>query len=121
MFFVVLFLLASLSYVLYVRYYPIKGVPCIDIHQLSKKTNNVKVDIRDYNTSAKGTVSNSVLMPIAYLRRYHNEIPAKQIYLIAADKVERNLATRMLKQKGFQVIGYTITNCNCQKKSKRVA
>ncbi|CQR47082.1 hypothetical protein BN1058_01371 [Paraliobacillus sp. PM-2] len=119
--FVIFVLLATIIYMIYVRYYPIKGIPCMDMNQLSKVTKKVKLDIRDYNTSAKNTVTDSVLLPIAYLRRHHNEIPSKQIYLIASDKIERNLAARMLKQKGFQIMGYTITSCDCEKRSKRVA
>lgn len=121
MFFFSLFLLAAMTYMIYVRYYPIKGIPCIDMNQLSNETKKVKLDIRDYNTSSKNAITDAVSLPVAYLKRHYTQIPSKQIYLIASDKIERNLAIRMLKQKGFQVMGYTITGCGCQGKLKDVA
>ncbi|MFB1051142.1 hypothetical protein [Paraliobacillus sp. JSM ZJ581] len=121
MFLLFFLLLVAITYMIYVRYYPIKGIPCIEMNQLSDVTKKVKLDIRDYNTSSKNAVTDSVSMPVAYLKRHYSQIPSKQIYLIASDKIERNLATRMLKQKGFQIMGYTITSCDCQEKSKKVA
>ncbi|WP_079709066.1 hypothetical protein [Paraliobacillus ryukyuensis] len=120
MYFFALIFMLFIGYLVYIRYFPIKGIPCIDMQQLSENKANVKVDIRDYNDSSKGAIADSILMPVAYLRRYHNQIPSKQIYLIASDKIERNLAIRILKQKGYQVIGYTITKCQCPREANEI-
>ncbi|GGM25811.1 hypothetical protein GCM10011351_09360 [Paraliobacillus quinghaiensis] len=121
MIFLSLTLFSIIGYMLYLRYYPVKGVPCIDKDKLEVRNKSVTLDIRDYNTSAKETVDNSVFMPVAYLNRYHHEIPSKYIYLIASDKIERNLGIRILKHKGYQVIGYKITNCTCKDKLGKLA
>ncbi|MBM7571600.1 sulfurtransferase [Aquibacillus albus] len=119
--FIILFILSVILYVMYLRYFPIKGIPCIDISSDQLEKTKTKLDIRDYNTSSKQEVDGSIVMPIAYLRRYHHEIPSKEVHVIAADKMEKNLAIRFLRNKGFKVISYTLTNCKCKKKSNQIA
>lgn len=101
---------------LYTRYFPVKGVPCVDQKTLSHK--KVKLDVREYNLAAKEGIANSISLPVAYLKRHHEQIPTDQIYLIASDKVEKNIGIRILKQRGHQVAGYTIINakCRCRKR-----
>lgn len=109
-------LLVIVGYMLYSRHYPIKGVPCMDEKQSKEKNDSITLDIRDYNTSSKESINDSIFIPIAYLKRYHHEIPSKYIYLIASDKIEKNLGIRFLSQRGYQVIGYKLANCNCKNK-----
>ncbi|MDC3417691.1 sulfurtransferase [Aquibacillus salsiterrae] len=111
---VILFVLSIVFYLMYLRYFPIKGVPCIDLGKTELLQPHVKVDIRDYNVSAKQKVNGSIEMPIAYIKRYHHEIPSKEIHLIAADKMEKNLGIRYLQNKGYRVVGYSLTNCKCK-------
>lgn len=114
-------LLMSIGYMLYLRYYPVRGIPCIDELKLDAEKTSTMLDIRDYNTSYKETVKKgSIFIPIAYLKRYHHEIPSKYIYLIASDKIEKNLGIRILTQKGYQVIGYKLTNCRCKNKIRNL-
>ncbi|WP_162632558.1 sulfurtransferase [Paraliobacillus zengyii] len=116
----VVFLLVIIGYMLYARYYPVKGVPCMDEKESKGKNASITLDIRDYNTSSKESLNDSIFIPIAYLKRYHHEIPSKYIYLIASDKIEKNLGIRLLSQRGYQVIGYKLANCNCKDKLRNL-
>ncbi|WP_222599410.1 hypothetical protein [Aquibacillus kalidii] len=107
------FVISLCLYFLYSRYVPVKGIPCIDANSHSEQK-KVKLDIRDYNIAAKQMVDDSIVMPIAYLKRYHHEIPGKEIHVIASDHMEKNLGIRFLHNKGFKVVGYTLTNCICK-------
>ncbi|WP_228409582.1 rhodanese-like domain-containing protein [Radiobacillus deserti] len=74
------------------------------------------VDIRDYNVSSNDVIHGSISIPLAYLKRHHHEIPKEEVHVIASDKIERNLGVRVLRSKGFKVIGYTLTDCGCAEK-----
>ncbi|ENH96284.1 hypothetical protein J416_11727 [Gracilibacillus halophilus YIM-C55.5] len=106
---------APLIHLLYIRYIPIKGVPCIDRKKRSDRIDQVTVDIRDYQQSSNDVIEGAIVMPVPYLRRYHHEIPTQSIHLVASDHLERNIAIRYLKAKGFQITGYTLTDCRCKK------
>ncbi|MCT2535763.1 sulfurtransferase [Aquibacillus koreensis] len=101
-------------YVLYLRYFPIKGIPCIDVNSDQIEQLKLKLDIRDYNSSSKREVKGSITMPVAYLKRYYREIPSKEVHVIASDVMEKNLGIRFLRNKGFKVSSYTITDCKCE-------
>lgn len=101
-------------YFVYTRYFPVYGVPCIEVTQ--NKLNDVNaVDIRDYVTSDRSELKGTVVMPVAYLKRHYHELPKQDIHVIASDRVEKNLGVRFLHQKGYRVIGYTLTDCSCRK------
>ncbi len=103
-------------YMLYTRFVPVIGIPCIDISSNQLETINVKLDIRDYNESFRQEVKGSILMPVAYLNRHYRDIPEKEIHLIASDSTERNLAVRILHNKGYRVTGYSLMDCGCKGK-----
>jgi len=97
------------------RYIPTIGVRCVDSNTC--KQNDVHfVDVRDYNQSYKQPIKEATNIPTAYLRRFYKEIPNGKIVVIASDLIEKNLSVRFLKRKGFDVIGYSITNCKCKEK-----
>ncbi|MRH45071.1 sulfurtransferase [Aquibacillus halophilus] len=110
---IIAFLTSIALYLIYLRYVPIKGIPCVDIKSNQMEQSNLKLDIRDYNSSAKQEIQGSVVMPVAYLKRYYRDIPVNEVHVIASDRIEKNLGIRFLRNKGFKVIGYSLTNCNC--------
>jgi rhodanese-related sulfurtransferase len=77
--------------------------------ELDIKNINV-IDVRDYNDSYKEPISGAVNIPIAYLNRYYSEIPNVDLYIVASDKIEKNMGVRILRKKGFQIIGCAIKN-----------
>ncbi|WP_226038234.1 sulfurtransferase [Aquibacillus saliphilus] len=111
---IIAFFMIIALYVIYLRYVPIKGIPCIDINSNKLDQMILKLDIRDYNSSAKQEIIGSHSLPIAYFKRYYHEIPAKEVHVIASDRIEKNLGIRYLRNKGFRVSGYTLTKCNCE-------
>ncbi|WP_138420618.1 hypothetical protein [Aquibacillus sediminis] len=103
-------------YFSYTRYFPVYGVPCIDQANQSNDS-NVTVDLRDYVTADRSELKGSVVMPVAYLKRHYRELPKQQaIHIIAADRVEKNIGARFLNQKGYNVVGYTLSECGCRNK-----
>ncbi|WP_163537176.1 hypothetical protein [Gracilibacillus sp. YIM 98692] len=110
----------ALVHLLYIRYVPIKGVPCVDPKEKGVQE-KIAVDIRDYQKASNDPVAHAIVMPVPYIKRYYNEIPSKTIFVIASDHLEKNIAIRLLKSKGFQVVGYTLTDCKCKKKIEKLA
>ncbi|SER83687.1 hypothetical protein SAMN04487944_11111 [Gracilibacillus ureilyticus] len=113
-------LLALIIQIFYVRYMPIKGIPCLDSIKNSDRE-KVTLDIRDYQQSFQDQIDHAIILPVPYLRRYYQEIPAKKVHIVASDHLEKNIAIRFLKSKGFEVIGYTLTDCKCKKKIEHFA
>jgi rhodanese-related sulfurtransferase len=89
------------------RYFPILGLKCIKWGEFDKKNINV-IDVRDYNDSYKEPIPGAINIPIAYLNRYYLEIPNVDLYIVASDSVEKNIGIRLLRKKGFRVIGCSI-------------
>ncbi|CDQ17837.1 hypothetical protein SAMN05192559_102369 [Halobacillus karajensis] len=114
----VLLAAAALFFVLY-RYVPVARVKKMDTSELVQKDQGmvVTVDTRDYQTSSQDQVGNAVCLPLAYLGRHHQDIPERSIVLVCSDEVEKNLAARSLRRKGYEVIGYNIPT---QRKDCRV-
>lgn len=96
---------------LYRRYVPVCGVPC------TKLTNpdSIMVDLRDYPLAAKNPILGAISIPIAYLNRYNTEITGIKVHVIASNQLEKNIGIRLLRKKGFNVIGYMLTDCPCKK------
>jgi rhodanese-related sulfurtransferase len=94
---------------LYKRYFPILGIPYIQNWKNRETNHLVIIDVRDYNVSYKNPVQGVINIPIAYLNRYFNEIPNRDILVIASTSLEKNVGIRLLRRKGFHVIGYTLT------------
>jgi hypothetical protein len=107
---------------LYKRYYPVKGIPCIDQRKQRQDGQITFLDIRDYNEVMKTDGHTSLNIPYAYLKRYYKDIPKNNIHLIAQDPLELNLGLRFLARKGFKVKSYSLSNCSCdQKRIKGIA
>ncbi|MGP4038390.1 hypothetical protein ACTWP4_00565 [Gracilibacillus sp. D59] len=120
-FWIVLVLISVfISHLLYTRYVPVKGIPCVEIDK-NRSREKSTVDIRDYQEADNDKVEEAVVIPIPYLKRYFHEIPSKSVHIVASNHVEKNLAIRFLKQKGFEITGYTLTECKCKKKIEKLA
>jgi hypothetical protein len=95
-----------LSYMMYQRYAPIHGVPCVNLNQVNcLKERTVLVDIRDYNLAASKPVNGVFLMPFAYLKRHYEAIEGRDIVLVVSDVLAFNLGVRFLRRKGFNIVG----------------
>ncbi len=79
--------------------------------QINRDNLNV-IDLRDYNVSSHSPVSGAKNIPVAYLNRNLNEIPKNNLHIVASGSLEKNVGVRFLRQKGFEVVGYTITEEN---------
>ncbi|WP_226666554.1 hypothetical protein [Metabacillus litoralis] len=105
---------------LFQRNISLKSVPCIDVNT-SNVQSQVVVDIRDYNNISKELVSDAIVIPIAYLKRYYHEIPSKNVHVVASTKLEKNIGIRFLQKNGFRVTGYSLSECTCTNKSADIA
>ncbi|WP_394185651.1 rhodanese-like domain-containing protein [Metabacillus halosaccharovorans] len=104
-----LFALTIISYFLFLRSFPVFGL--VDIEKKKVETNNFYViDLRDYNESYKDPLNIGMNIPIAYLKRYYNEIPNLELIVVASNCMERNIGVRILRKKGFKVVGYKMTS-----------
>jgi hypothetical protein len=101
----------SLSF--YRRYFPIVSVPCSN-RACSQIDQVVKIDLRDYNKSYGSYVDDTIQIPVAYLKRHMHEIQGDQVFVIASNKVEKNIGIRILQNKGYKVIGFKLTECDCK-------
>lgn len=89
---------------IYKRYIPIVNIP--RIFDLKRTTDSVLLDVRDYQTTFKEPVEGAINIPYAYLNRFYKDIPQVNIIVVATDTVEKNLAVRFLKKKGYQISGF---------------
>jgi rhodanese-related sulfurtransferase len=95
---------------IYQRYIPVIGIS--SVQNVPDHGELVLLDIRDYQTSSKEVIPNSVNLPYAYLKRYYKEIPKKKLLIIASDSIEKNLAIRFLKKRKFSIYGFIILDEN---------
>lgn len=91
---------------IYRRYIPIINIPLIPHFSATKDM--VILDVRDYQTIDKDPVDGALNIPYPYLNRYYNEIPKGKIVIIATDSLEKNLAIRFLKKRGYKINGFMI-------------
>ncbi|UNT71643.1 sulfurtransferase (plasmid) [Bacillus sp. N447-1] len=101
--------------ILFRRYFPIFGIPCISNPGNLNHHNGVMLDTRNYNDSSYDSVPGSIQIPYAYLARYYHEIPKEPIHLIVNNTLDRNLSIRFLREKGFEIKSYTLPQCTCLK------
>lgn len=94
------------------RYIPVRGVKCKDESTIPETV--IHLDVRDYNVAAKDSIPNTVNIPVVYLNRYFQEIESKKVFVYAEDNLEKNVSIRFLRKKGFDVVGYKLTNCKCK-------
>ncbi|AZU61627.1 hypothetical protein CHR53_10260 [Neobacillus mesonae] len=100
-----------ISFILYRRYFPVLGVRFINLKNL--EVGKIKIiDIRDYHESFKDPVNGSINIPIAYLNRNINQIPNDELFVVSSSSLEKNIGIRLLRQKGFRVVGYIISDSN---------
>jgi len=95
-----------IGYVLFEWYFPVYSVVYIPREEI--ETKSTIIDLRDYNQSSKFSIPGSINIPVAYLNRFSTDIPNRKLYIIASNNLERNVGIRLLRRKGFQVIGYTL-------------
>ncbi|WP_062356858.1 rhodanese-like domain-containing protein [Bacillus kwashiorkori] len=116
MVYISIFIMSIVSYILYVRYVPVMNVLCKKLDsKYCQEVEFVVLDIRDYQEAAKQKIDKTITIPFAYLKRYAHEIPKKPIHLICANSLERNIGTRFLRRRGFQIISCTLTEKDCMK------
>jgi len=101
---------ALIAGLLYVRYVPVRGVPCVE-HVSEKNLQNALIlDLRGYSEAKNNPIHGAYNLPLAYLKRHYQTIEKRDIVVVASDSVCKNLGTRFLKRKGFNVIGYSFTS-----------
>ncbi|AGX03209.1 MULTISPECIES: rhodanese-like domain-containing protein [Bacillaceae] len=95
----------------YNRYIPVLKVPCRRVDEIPG--DHVILDIRDYNEGYEERIPGAVNLPVPYIVRNLDDIPARKIHLICASPLERNMGVRLLQKNGFQVAGFTLSNKKC--------
>lgn len=98
-----------LIYSLFKRYIPVRGVRYYNLADLELSVTKI-IDVRDFNESYKNPIRGAINVPLAYMKRNLNEIPDRKLHVIGSNEVDKNVAIRFLRKKGFQVNGYTIMN-----------
>lgn len=81
---------------------------CADAHVDGTEADVQCVDVRDYHLAYKDELSNTINIPLPYLKRYYKDIRNKTVHLIGRDEQEISRSARFLKRKGYRVIGTTI-------------
>ncbi|WP_252316036.1 sulfurtransferase [Sinobaca sp. H24] len=97
------------AYHLSARWVPAGRASCTDLPDralLSRDT--IILDIREYQDAAHNPVSEAQVLPYPYLKRYLPTIEKQHVFLIAPDKVSKNLAIRLLRRNNIHVARYTI-------------
>ncbi|SET35957.1 hypothetical protein SAMN05216389_109160 [Oceanobacillus limi] len=104
-------LIILLLYFLYRRYIPVFGLTNLGKKRPIKASNGaILLDVRAYNISCNNRPDMVMCLPLAYFNRYYKEIPNEPVILVASNGMEKNLASRFLKNKGYNVIGYYLVN-----------
>ncbi|ANU09873.1 hypothetical protein A1A1_04887 [Planococcus antarcticus DSM 14505] len=99
------------AYSVYKRHMPVHGIKQARLDQIDSDFYAL-LDVRAYNVSDKEFVSEAFNLPISYFTRGYKEIPRNPIHLIAENQMEKNLAVRLLQQKGFNVASYSLIGKN---------
>ncbi|MGG3736696.1 hypothetical protein [Aeribacillus pallidus] len=107
--------ISLMAMLMYKRYVPVWGVPCVQ--SFHSQGNSIILDVRDFHESYKDPVHGAINIPIAYLERSSQQLSQNKVYIVAANHIEKNLSIRTLRKKGFHVMGYTLTNGQCQHKA----
>ncbi|MGH2316738.1 hypothetical protein ACRC6Q_03170 [Planococcus sp. SE5232] len=102
---------SMVAYGAYKRHVPVHGVKPEQLDRVDSYLYTL-LDVRAYNVSDKEPIPEAFNLPISYFTRGYQEIPKKPIHLIAENQLEKNLAARLLHQKGFNVASYSLMNEN---------
>lgn len=94
---------------LYKRYFPVLGVKYFPFEELDLSKLKI-LDVRDYNESYKNAIAGLLNIPLGYLKRNINEILHGDLHLVVSSLLEKNVGARVLRQKGFRVVGYSLAN-----------
>ena len=105
---IALFISILISINAYKRYIPVRGVS--PLSHFTGEKDICLLDTRDYPTSNKDPFFGFINIPYAYLKRYYRDLPSKKVFIIATDQIEKNLAIRFLRKKGFEILGYKISH-----------
>ena len=103
------------AYGIYKRTVPVHGVEHEALNQDDSEVYTL-LDVRAYNVSYKEPLPGAFNLPISYFTRGFKEIPNKPIHLFAENQLEKNLAIRLLRQKGFHVESYSLMGENHEDK-----
>lgn len=103
------------AYGIYKRTVPVHGVEHEALNQVDSEVYTL-LDVRAYNVSYKEPLPGAFNLPISYFTRGFKEIPNKPIHLFAENQLEKNLAIRLLRQKGFHVESYSLMGENHEDK-----
>jgi rhodanese-related sulfurtransferase len=106
---ILILLMALLN--IYKRYFPVLGISAIHFDPVALD-NSIIIDLRDYSQSHKEPIKDAINIPIAYLNRNIQEIPRSDLYIVASSPLEKNVGIRLLRKKGFHVVGYSIYDSN---------
>ncbi|WP_125561084.1 hypothetical protein [Salibacterium salarium] len=94
----------------YQRWMPVFGVKCAPLPKQPLPDNTVVLDIRDYQDADRFPVKDAHTLPYPYLKRHIQTIDANQIFVVAPDKVSRNLSIRLLQKHGRIVTGFAVVS-----------
>lgn len=97
----------------YKRYVTAKGVKHECADKLKENSDILLLDVRAYNISYKDPIEGAFELPVAYFIRSYEEIPDRPIHIIASDEMEKNMAVRLLRKKGKNLISYSLTEEDC--------
>ncbi|SDH72753.1 hypothetical protein SAMN05192534_11045 [Alteribacillus persepolensis] len=92
----------------YKRWMPVFGVKCASLPNQPLPSNTVLLDIRDYQDADRSPVREAYTLPYPYLKRYADTIDGDNVFLIAPDKVSKNLSIRLLQKHGITVQHYAV-------------
>lgn len=98
----------------YKRYVTAKGVKHDCTENLAENEEVLLLDVRAYNISYKDPVEGAFELPVAYFIRGYEEISDRPIHVIASDEMEKNMAVRLLRKKGKNIISYSLTEETCK-------
>ncbi|WP_147532874.1 rhodanese-like domain-containing protein [Bacillus marasmi] len=93
------------------RYLPVNGIQNVKWTEINLDEVTI-LDVRDFNESYKSSLHGAVNIPVAYLNRSLKELPLKEIHLVAASTLEKNISARLLRKKGYRVSSYTLLPTN---------
>ncbi|WP_026700008.1 hypothetical protein [Salibacterium aidingense] len=92
----------------YQRWMPVFGVKCAPLPEKPVPEGTVILDIRDYQEADRFPVKEAYTLPYPYLKRHLQTIDADRVFVVAPDKVSRNLSIRLLQKHGRTVTGFAV-------------
>ncbi|MGE7908207.1 rhodanese-like domain-containing protein [Lysinibacillus xylanilyticus] len=91
----------------YIRYFPAINVKYLNKRIIGDDKSFIIIDVREYNAPSYRLNHETIHLPLAYVHRHYFEIDSKkEVVLIVSDQITKNMAARLLKNKGFKVKGY---------------